>query len=114
MAWRSARATRGWSPAERQSATALYRALQSADRQISGGATDAAIVTRVAAAAIPGDPSLRLEYLEIVDPGDMQPVPHIAGPVRVAGALWVGSTRLIDNVLSLPPAAVPAVAVLQS
>jgi pantoate--beta-alanine ligase len=94
------------SPTERQSATALYHALLSADRQISGGATDAAIVKRVAAAKVPGDPALKLEYLEIVDPGDMQPVQHIAGPVRIAGALWVGSTRLIDNVLSLPPAVV--------
>lgn len=91
------------SPEERPSATALYRALQVADRQIAGGATDAESVKRAAAATIPDEPALKLEYLEIVDPGDMQPVPHIAGPVRVAGALSVGSTRLIDNVLSTPP-----------
>ena len=57
---------------------------------------------RSAVAAIPANPLLRLEYLEIVDPDDMQPVKRITGPVRVAGALWVGSTRLIDNVLSTP------------
>ena len=28
----------------------------------------------------------------------MQPVAQIEGPVIVAGALWVGSTRLIDNI----------------
>ena len=89
-------------PAERQSATALFRALQKADRAIAGGDTDPANVTRVAVAGIPADPSLKLEYLDIVDPDDMQPVNQIAGPVRVAGALWVGSTRLIDNVLSTP------------
>jgi pantoate--beta-alanine ligase len=43
-----------------------------------------------------------LEYFEVVDPVEMQPVDAIAGPVRVAGALWVGSTRLIDNLLSTP------------
>ena len=90
------------SPGERQSATALFRALQRADRQIAGGDTDPANVTRVAIAEIPPDPSMRLEYLEIVDPNEMQPVARIAGPVRVAGAMWVGSTRLIDNVLSTP------------
>jgi len=94
------------SPGERQSATALFRALQRADRQIAGGDTDPANVTRVAIAEIPPDPSLRLEYLEIVDPNEMQPVARIAGPVRVAGAMWVGSTRLIDNVLSTPSLAV--------
>ena len=60
-------------------------------------------VKRLAGAEIPPDhPSLRLEYLEIVDPENIQPVTKISGPVRVAGALWVGSTRLIDNVLSVP------------
>ena len=88
---------------ERQSAVALFRALQTADRLIAGGDADPEHVKHAAAAVIPPDnPSLRLEYLEIVDPADMQPVTAITGPVRVAGALWVGSTRLIDNVLSVP------------
>ena len=90
-------------PAERQSAAALYRALQTADRQITGGDADPDHVARRAAAEIPtGDPSLTLEYLEIVDPDTLQPVQRICRSVRVAGALWVGSTRLIDNVLSTP------------
>src|SRR5207237_1559918 len=91
-------------PAERQSAVALYHALQAAEQQIAAGETDPDTVTRTARRAIPGgDPSLKLEYLEIVDPDDLQPVARITRPVRVAGALWVGSTRLIDNVLSVPP-----------
>ena len=90
-------------PAERESATALFRALQKADRQIASGETDPESVKRVAAAEIPQDnPSLKLEYLEMVDPDSLQPVTLIAGPVRVAGALWVGPIRLIDNVLSVP------------
>jgi pantoate--beta-alanine ligase len=89
-------------PAERQTATALFRALQAADRQIAAGETDSVRVRQLAIAEIPSDASLKLEYLEIVDPDEMQPVTPIVGPVRVAGALWVGSTRLIDNVLSFP------------
>lgn len=91
------------SPPERRSAIALYHALQKADRQIASGATDPGRVRAAAAAEIPSDAALKLEYLEIVDPDDMQPVTRITGPVRVAGALWVGSTRLIDNLLSIPP-----------
>lgn len=86
-------------PAERRSATALYRALSKAEQQISSGVTDAGAVKAAASAEIPHDPSLRLEYLDIVDPDDMQPVEQVQRPVRVAGALWVGSTRLIDNIL---------------
>jgi pantoate--beta-alanine ligase len=89
-------------PAERPLAAELFRALQRADRQIASGDTDPVHVTQVAAAEIPADLLLRLEYLEIVDPDTMQPVTQIEGPVRVAGALWVGLTRLIDNVLSTP------------
>ncbi len=90
-------------PTERQSALALFRALQTADRAISTGITDADAVGRLARETIPrDDASLRLEYLEIVDPDSMQPIEKITGPVRVAGALWVGRTRLIDNVLSEP------------
>jgi len=61
-------------------------------------------VKRGAAGTIPADERLRLEYLELVDPRTFQPVQRIAGPVVAAGALWVGSTRLIDNVLCIPPA----------
>jgi pantoate--beta-alanine ligase len=91
-------------PSERESAVALYRALVEADRQISAGGADANAVKAKAASLIPNEPGLRLEYLEVVDPEDMQPVSQIVGPVRVAGALWVGSTRLIDNLYSEPPA----------
>ena len=87
---------------ERRSAAILYQALAEADRQIASGVADAALVTGAARALVPNDAELRLEYLEAVDPDNMQPVEQILGPVRVAGALWVGRTRLIDNVLCTP------------
>jgi len=90
------------SPEERSKATALYRALQEAERAIAGGERNARVVEQRAAAVIPPDASLRLEYLDVVDPVELQRVDTIAGPVLVAGALWVGSTRLIDNVTCHP------------
>jgi pantoate--beta-alanine ligase len=89
--------------AERSLAPALFLALSSAREAVAAGATDAAAVKRGAAAKIPADARLRLEYLELVDPRTFQPVERIMGPVVAAGALWVGSTRLIDNVLCTPP-----------
>jgi len=32
----------------------------------------------------------------------MQPVERLDGPVRVAAAVWLGATRLIDNLLCRP------------
>jgi pantoate--beta-alanine ligase len=84
---------------ERELASCLYQALTEARQQISAGVRDAELVKRAAETRIPEDGRLRLEYLEVVDADDMQPVTEIGGPVLVAGALWVGTTRLIDNVL---------------
>jgi len=84
---------------ERSLAPSLYRALEEASRRVLSGERSAASIARAAAATMPQSDALRLEYLEIVDPATMQPVDDITAPVRVAGALWVGSTRLIDNVL---------------
>ena len=88
------------SPDERRLAPALYRALCDARDQMAAGVADPGAVKAAALARIP--PGVRLEYLEIVNPEDMQPVEHISGPVCVAGAMWVGATRLIDNVMYTP------------
>jgi pantoate--beta-alanine ligase len=87
----------------RSLAPALYRVLREADRQITAGVRDVAAIVAAAKEQVPRADDVRLEYLEIVDPADMQPVRSVEGPVRVAGALWIGSTRLIDNLLSTPP-----------
>jgi pantoate--beta-alanine ligase len=91
------------SAAERAIAPALYRALQRVKADVASGVVGAEALRRSAAREIPTDDRLRLEYLEIVDPRDFQPVAHVAGPVIAAGALWVGNTRLIDNVTGTPP-----------
>ena len=88
---------------ERRVAVSLYRALCAARRQIAAGHTDAGTVRAAAAASLPDADGLRLEYLEVVDPDDMQPVQTISEPVRIAGCLWVGGTRLIDNLFCKPP-----------
>ncbi len=87
---------------ERLLAPSLYKALQRAASRVEQGAVNAAEIERDAAALIPADERLRLEYLQLVDPDLFQPVTTVAGPVVAAGALWVGQTRLIDNVRCTP------------
>ena len=43
--------------------------------------------------------AVRLDYFEIVDPDTLDPVERVSGEVLVALAAYVGSTRLIDNIL---------------
>jgi pantoate--beta-alanine ligase len=89
-------------PAQRPLALTLIQALEEAKRLIAGGAREVSEIRTKAAAVVPRDASLKLEYLEIVNPVDLQPVEQVAEPVLVAGALWVGSVRLIDNLYCDP------------
>jgi pantoate--beta-alanine ligase len=88
---------------ERALAPRLFQALSAVRDAVAGGASDPAEVKRMAAGLIGNDARLRLEYLELVDPVTFQPVERVTGPVVAAAALWVGATRLIDNVLCTPP-----------
>lgn len=91
------------SAAERQVAPVLYRALLDAQRQVAAGGSSPEAIANGARARIPAGEDVRLEYLQVVDPQSLQPVVHIAAPVLIAGAMWVGRTRLIDNVMAHPP-----------
>ena len=95
---------------ERKAAVALYRGLRIAERLVAQGETCPGEVVKQALAVIEAEPLARVEYLEVVDAEALQPVTEITGPVLVAGAMWVGTTRLIDNVTASPgpSAKVPA------
>jgi pantoate--beta-alanine ligase len=87
---------------ERRIAPALNQALRQAEKLISTGAQRAEEIKSAALAVLQHYPEIRVEYLEIVDPENMQAVEPITGPVRVMSAVWIGKTRLIDNVLCRP------------
>ena len=90
------------SPQERRGAPVLYRALQAAQQAIAEGVQDSGEARKRGLSVLEQDQSAKVEYLEIVDPEEMQPVERITGPVRVAGAIRIGAIRLIDNLLTAP------------
>ena len=69
---------------------------------IEEGERDPVVVKAAADRMLAAEPLVRPEYFEIVDPVELQPVGKIEGGVRIAGAIWVGKTRLIDNVAAVP------------
>lgn len=85
-------------PDERRAAASLYRALQAAAQAIANGARDVGKVSQLAVGVLDCERLITTEYLEIVDAELMTPVEQIQKPVRVAAAVRLGSTRLIDNV----------------
>jgi len=83
---------------ERAIAPRLYEALCAVGRTIAAGERDAEAAKRAGLALLAAQRRMRVEYLEVADAMEMQPVERIDGPVVVAAAVWVGQTRLIDNV----------------
>jgi len=83
---------------ERRAAPALYQALQAAVRGIREGERDVTKARTAALEILEKQPLIRVEYLEIVDPDELAPVSTIGRSVRIAAAIWIGRTRLIDNV----------------
>jgi pantoate--beta-alanine ligase len=84
--------------AERQAALVLSRALNAAGDLIRQGVSDTQAIRARATREFEVEPLVKIEYFEVVDPDEMQPVETITGPVRIATAAWVGQVRLIDNV----------------
>lgn len=87
---------------ERAAAPTLYRALLGAKKMIENGEKDLRVVKDASQWILAAEEKIRLEYFEIVDPVDLQPVTEIRGEVRIAAAVWIGKTRLIDNVGATP------------
>jgi pantoate--beta-alanine ligase len=86
------------SPEERKAALVLSISLRWAERAVAAGERDAAKVTAGIRAAIEAEPLARVDYVEAVDPVNLEPLAGIRGDVLIALAVFVGSTRLIDNI----------------
>ena len=86
-------------PQERERAPVLYRALQMAQKQIEAGETGSHLILGEARRVLEEEPLIEVDYLDLVDPDEMQPVSEVTGPVRVCAAIRIGSSRLIDNIL---------------
>ena len=84
--------------AQREIAPVLWRALRNAVDSIERGERRAAAIREAAIETFAQWREARVEYFEVADPDTLQPVERVQGPVLVAGAMWLGSTRLIDNI----------------
>jgi len=87
------------SPAERKQATVLSRALREVHAQYRSGERSAARLIEAARQVFASEPSVRLDYVEIVDRDTLESVSQVKAGTLVAVAAFVGSTRLIDNVV---------------
>jgi pantoate--beta-alanine ligase len=87
------------SPAERTRALILFRALHAAQHLAQQGEHTAEALRTAILNILSTDPQLRLDYAAIVDPDTLFPVADTSHGALIAVAAWIGTTRLIDNLL---------------
>ncbi|MEE0706121.1 MAG: pantoate--beta-alanine ligase, partial [Adlercreutzia sp.] len=82
---------------ERQAALVLSRAIFAGEQAVRAGERNAAALKRLMGDIIAAEPLARVDYIEVVDGATMQPVETLGSSVLTAMAVYIGSTRLIDN-----------------
>lgn len=88
---------------ERQAATVLYRALSRVRAMIEDeGVRDTRAAETELRRMIEAEPLSRIDYAAVVRSDDLTRHDTLDGETLVAVAVWVGSTRLIDNVIVRP------------
>ena len=85
-------------PRQRKSALVLYRSLMRVQELFNHSERKAARLIAAGKEVFAQEPSVRLDYFEIVDPANLESLSHLSQRSLVAVAAFVGTTRLIDNI----------------
>ncbi|HVM97430.1 MAG TPA: pantoate--beta-alanine ligase [Candidatus Acidoferrales bacterium] len=86
-------------PQQRKQALVLNRALMRVQFLADRGERNVNALIEAGKQVIAEEPGAKLDYLEIVDPDTLEPVTDLKNRALIAVAAWVGTTRLIDNLL---------------
>jgi pantoate--beta-alanine ligase len=86
-------------PEQRKQALALYRSLMRVQAAADQGERDAAKLIEIGKQVIAEEQGARLDYFAIVGPDTLDPVAEAGHGALVAVAAYIGTTRLIDNIL---------------
>ena len=86
-------------PAQRQRALVLYRALLAGKNAIARGARRAGPVEQTMAARVNLEQRVGIDYLACCDARTLEPLARLRGTVVLLGAIRVGAMRFIDNLI---------------
>ncbi len=87
------------SPEERKAAPLIYQSLLTARTLCQQGMDDPEEITEKMISVLQKIPRLKIDYISFVDSQTLRPVTKIKGEVLVALAVYIGQTRLIDNII---------------
>jgi pantoate--beta-alanine ligase len=84
---------------ERKAAPILWKSLEIARSLWSGGERDAEAIRQRMISFIQQEPKAKIDYVSIVDPETLEKVIEVKPSALILVAVWMGKTRLIDNLL---------------
>ena len=87
---------------ERKAATVLHRALDAARNEMTAGVRDTLQLQTVLLRVLGSEKPARADYAEIVDTETFEPVVRVSKPCYIVLAVFIGKTRLIDNLYIEP------------
>ena len=86
-------------PEQRQAATVLYRALTAAQDAYDLGERDAEQVRAIMRDKLAAEPLAEVQYVSCADYDTLEELEQITGKALLSMAVFIGKTRLIDNIL---------------
>ena len=84
---------------QKEQAANIYCSLQSAQQAFIAGETNAAALTNLVIQQLESTPEVKIQYVELVDALNLRSREQIEHRGLLAIAAYVGSTRLIDNIV---------------
>jgi len=87
---------------ERKDTSLLHESLKLAEGLIGSGEADPKKIIKKMRDLLSEKPSLKIDYISIVDTKSLKEVATVEGEVLIAIAVFIGKTRLIDNIILSP------------
>lgn len=86
-------------PEERKAALSLSKSLREARMKIEKGERDSEKIIQRMRKIIGEEPLAELDYIEIVDMNELNPITRVEKEALIALAVFIGKVRLIDNII---------------
>ena len=87
---------------ERSDAVVLFRALTLARNLVAQGNRNTFYIIQKMGRLISQKKNAKIQYISIVNPRDLSPLERVSGKALISLAVWIGKTRLIDNIIINP------------
>ncbi|MGH2418088.1 MAG: 4-phosphopantoate--beta-alanine ligase, partial [Candidatus Limnocylindria bacterium] len=82
---------------ERHAAACLYQALSEAKEAYDAGERSAEVLRWRMTDALSREPKARVDYVSVADAATLAELQRVTGPALALIAVWIGRTRLTDN-----------------